>query len=251
MPPDTTGVFRLPPFSVPDGFPVPSATQEETTMEEFVKKNAENSNADRKQKAQPHFPDGITEAMVYDEQTERTIIWQVRQMVRGGLFAEHEGDDIAQKMRLAIWHRIGSFDASKGCELHSFITRVIMDKASNLRRARCRKLAREPEIISLETPVGNDGAVIGDLLSDEDLRSAYSGCGDREVLEKRVAEFLDSLSPKDRAICRAVMAGKGREDTGRAAGCSRRTVLNRLNGRILRKAMEMKLDRGIGEGGAL
>jgi RNA polymerase primary sigma factor len=84
------------------------------------------------------------------------------------------------------------------------------------------------EVVSLEYPVGDGEALLGDFIPDRDSPTADSQVGRGEITQQ-VAQALGSLSPREEAVVRLRFGiGQGEsmtlEEVGRTLGVTRERI---------------------------
>jgi len=255
MPPDTTGVFRLPPFSVPDGFPVPSATQEETTMEETIQKNAVQATESQNNEPKPFptsYPGGITPDTLFDARTEKIIAAQADRLIRTGLFQQHERGDLANEFRVLLAREMTSYDPKR--DRYTFTATILAKRGADEIIRRKRHPEEGYGQLSLDAVIGREGETHLDSISEEDYRSMWGNDrtpDEKQKLQDMTDELLENLDDTDRTICEMVMEGKSYRDIAAALGWNTSAVHWRMMNHVAPVAHEIGLAKFSGKGGDL
>ena len=266
MPPDTRLAYpdcllfcarRLPGFL---------RNQEETTMEDTIRKNAadaakaqENENAvktaetglAREFGASIHpfptsYPGGITSESLFDERTERIIKAQADRLITTGLFEQHEREDVQNELRIVLAYEMAKYDPAK--DRYTFTATVMAKRGLNAAIKRGNYLRDNPRPLSLDEPInGESGETFLDIIPDADEAGRQERASRTEKLTRRL---LKSLEPLDKDICEAVMKGKSIRDIARAKGMAVSSIHHRLRSIIAARAREIGLDKVFPRGDA-
>ena len=253
MPPDTTGVFRLPPFFVPGGFPDSSATPEETTMEESIKKNAEQATEDQNTELKPFptsYPGGITPETLFDARTEKIIAAQADKLIRTGIFQQHERDDLANELRCILAHEMASYDP--GRDRYTFVATVLAKRGADLVIRRNRHPEEGYGELSLDVTINREGETHLDSISNEDYRRMWGNIRTPEqtrCLQDKIQELLANLDKTDRTICEMIMDGSSYRDIAASMGMQVSAIHWRMTKHIIPVAQELGLGSFAGKGG--
>lgn len=126
-----------------------------------------------------------------------------------------DDEDIRQEARLALWEACISFDESRAA-FSTFAYLMVRCRIMKLLRKNRAKM-RMADIISLQTPVSDDGITLeGTLMGDEDV--CFTDLGG----------FLGQLCDRDRQIVQMRLGGMTIQQIGERIGISKQAVSQRL-----------------------
>ena len=148
----------------------------------------------------------IIEFYCRDEQRElKKIAYPL--MIKFGGISQKDHDDFYSLAALTLLQAVKSYDREKGIPLKKYLETCINRKFETLMSERnCKKRICDRLSDSLETPVGEDGMVLGDtLVSDFDMEAEL--LKEEESGNERVETYLSSLSKLQRKIVELKMEG--------------------------------------------
>lgn len=137
-----------------------------------------------------------------------------------------DADDLIQDAQKALFRAATDFDSSKKVPFESYAGRVIRNALTDTYRKGTRHADYHP--VSLDSPIGDDGLVQGDLFESQDKRP------DRLVIEsdcrEKIREALKTISEREQTIVLQVLyENRSNADVANELGISKQAVNKTLH----------------------
>lgn len=128
-------------------------------------------------------------------------------------------EDMMQTARLGLWKACMRFDESKGTEFATFAVPAIRNEIYMYMR---KIIKKEPNTISLETPMGDEGLTLADMIEGE------------EIKDKPWVLTDNRLDERQKIVCKCLTQGYSRTKIAKIIGVSQPHV-----SRIIKKIREI------------
>jgi len=169
--------------------------------------------------------------------------WLARQYFAPGLTRE----DIAQEARIGVYKAIVTYDPSRGSSLHTF-ARLSAERQviTAVKMAQRGKHGPLNDASSLDAPVAEDGASLGELLPSPP-RNLASEMTLREELDHLTAHLSTELTALEDESLASIVAGESYDAIAERIGVSVKSIDNAIR-RARSKARVIVRELGLGLG---